>query len=348
MTPDQINDLMVLGFKNALAGEHGAALQIYSRILAEHPDFMSAHYYAGQLLLVNGQFEQGWAACEMRPIAPFPPTIPRWQGENLNGQGGDAVLFVAGEQGLGDMLQFVRYVPLLRSLVSKVVVGSLPGLKNLLLTVPGVDAVVEQGEPLPRITHWVPILSLPHVFKTNLTNIPTGIPYMQPNPDKVAQWRERLAWAEGPKVGLVWAGNPDFMGDARRSPGFEPYKELLNVPGITFFSLQKGAGSLALDGVPLPYNLFDLGPEMHDWDDTAAVLMNMDLLISSCTSPAHLAGALGRPLWLVLSHFPDWRWLRQGETSPWYPGARLFRQTPGETWETVLQRVAHSLAEAQK
>ena len=300
------------------------------------------------MLLANGQFEQGWAECEWRPVDRLPPTIHRWQGESLADYPGGAVLLVAGEQGLGDILHFVRYVPLLESCGAKIVVGGLPGLSGLLPTVPGVSTVVVQGDPLPRITHYVPMLSLPYIFKTTRENIPANIPYVSANAQKVELWRDRLSWAEGPKVGLVWAGNPDFNGDHRRSPGFEAFRALLNVPGILFFSLQKGAGSLALDGRVMPYNLFDLGPEIQDMDDTAAIMMNLDLVISSCTSPVHLAGALGRPVWVVLSSFPDWRWFREGDTSPWYPTARLFRQKPGETWGPVLDRVAQSLAQARQ
>ena len=347
MTPEETSDLIIQAFRQAKAGEHGAALALYSRILADQPTYGTAHYYAGQLLLANGNFADGWQACEWRPITHMPDTIARWQGEDLRNIPGDPVLLVAGEQGLGDMIQFIRYAPLLRQRVPKMVVGSLAGLKELLLSVPGVDAVVEEGEPLPRITHYVPILSLPYLFKTDLASIPATIPYMQPGQAKIDEWSRKLAWSDLPRVGLVWAGNPDFMGDHRRSPGFEPFRHLLNVSGLHFFSLQKGQASLGEMGCPLPCNLFDLAPDLHSMEDTAAAMLHLDLVISSCTSPAHLAGAVGRPLWLVLSSFPDWRWMRQREDSPWYPSARLFRQAPGEDWDRVLQRVASTLAQAR-
>ena len=344
MTPQEIEDLIALGFTQAVAGDHQAALDTYSRILAHDPANAVAHYYAGQLLLMNGAFEQGWAECEWRPQDVLPPTVPRWMGEPLD----DGVLLVAGEQGYGDSIHFARYVSMAAPLVSKVVLGTLPGLGRLMSTVPGVGEVVEAGQPLPRLTHYVPMLSLPYIFKTRLETIPAAVPYMQPDPDRVEYWRQRLSWADGPKVGVVWAGNPDFKSDFRRSPGFDPYRALFAIPGITFFSLQKGGGSSALNGRSMPGSLFDLGPELHSFDDTAAIMMNLDLVISSCTSPAHLAGALGRPVWIILSSFPDWRWFRDGERSPWYPTARLFRQKPQEPWADVLERVALSLAQARR
>ena len=348
MSPEEREQLITLGFENAFAGEHGAALSIYAKIISAHPDYATAHYFAGQLLLTNGLFEQGWAECEWRPIAAMPPTIKRWQGEDLHDYPEPPVLLVAGEQGIGDNINFVRYVSLLKDSGAFIVVGTLTGLGRLISTVPGVNLVVEQGGPLPRITHYVPMLSLPFLFKTTLDTIPASVPYMEADPVKVEKWRDRLSVFEGPKVGLVWAGNPDFMGDHRRSPGFDPFREVLKVPGINFFSLQKGAGSLALNGEVLPNNLFDLGPELESLDDTAGAMMNLDLVISSCTSPVHLAGALGRPIWVVLSHFADWRWFRHVETSPWYPTARLFRQKPGEGWNAVLSRVAEALYQARQ
>ncbi len=344
MTPQDIDDLIALGFTHALAGEHQAALETYSQILAEQPANAVAHYYAGQLLLANGYFDEGWAECEWRPQDGMPPTIQRWKGEAL----ADGTILVAGEQGYGDSIHFARYASLVAPLASKVVVGTLPGLGRLMATVPGVSDVVEAEQPLPRLTHYVPMLSLPFLFKTKLETIPNGVPYMRADPAYVEKWRKRLAGIQGPKVGLVWSGNPGFRGDHRRSPGFEPYRELFNIPGITFISLQKGEAGAALSGQPLPHNLFDLGPELESWDDTAALMMLLDLVISSCTSPAHLAGALGRPVWIVLSSFPDWRWFRDGDVSPWYPTARLFRQARNESWGPVLQRVAQSLAQARQ
>ena len=348
MTPDEVNDLISEGFKCVQAGEHQAALEIYNKILAVYPNHGLAHYFAGQVLLANGQFEEGWTQCEWRPIDDMPPSIVRWRGESVPENCDDPVLLVAGEQGVGDIIHFARYVPMLLPYFSKIVLGTLPDMGRLMATVPGVSKVVERGGALPRVTHYVPILSLPYIFKTTRETIPANIPYVGADPEKVEYWRQRLSWVDGPKVGLVWAGNPGFVGDQRRSPGFDPYRALFEVDGITFFSLQKGDGAKALEGQPMPNTLFDLGPDLHTYDDTAAVMMNMDLVISSCTSPAHLAGALGRPVWIVLSSFPDWRWFRDGDTTPWYPTARLFRQQRDEPWSKVLERVALSLAQARR
>lgn len=341
MDQHRIDALVGQGFGCVLAGDFQSALKLYATVLAEHPDNGAAHYFSGQLLLALGQYQQGWAECEWRPAqTEFPPVIQRWRGEPLNG----ASILLAGEQGYGDNLHFVRYAPLVAERGGKVIVGTREGLGKLLSTVPGVAQVVEAGGPLPRLTHYAPMLSLPYIFGTTEETIPRAIPYIEADPERVAHWRQRLAWADdGPRVGLVWAGNADFMGDDRRSPGFDSYRQLLQVPGVTFFSLQKGGGPKAQMGPETPMNLFDLAPELNSFDDTAAAIMNLDLVISSCTSPAHLAGALGKPVWVVLSDFADWRWLRDRDDSPWYPSAQLFRRRIGGDWNEVMGRVAQAL-----
>jgi hypothetical protein len=344
MDAHRLDELMALGFGCALAGDFQAALRHYAEILQQHPDIGMVHYSAGQLLLAEGHYQQGWAECEWRPPqTTFPPFIKRWQGEFLDG----ASILIAGEQGFGDNLQFVRYAPMVAERGGRVIVGTREGLGRLMSTAPGVEQVVEAGQPLPRLSHYVPMLSLPYIFDTTEDTIPQDIPYISADPERVAHWRERLAWADdGPRVGLVWAGNADFLSDERRSPGFESYRALFQVPGITFFSLQKGEGDKAAIRTDLPMNLFDLAPELTSFDETAAAIMNLDLVISSCTSPVHLAGALGKPVWVVLTDFADWRWLRDRDDSPWYPSARLFRRQIGGDWTEVLARVASELRKA--
>ncbi len=338
------DQLMADGFRAAAKGDFGSALAIYAQVLEAYPEADLAHYSLGQLLLADGIYPQGWTECEWRPAQTvFPPSFKRWQGEPLANE----AILIAGEQGFGDNLQFVRYAPMVAARGGRVIVGAREGLGNLLSTVPGVEMVVEAGQPLPSLTHYIPMLSLPHVFATDEATIPNTVPYLRADPERVEHWRKRLAWADdGPRVGVVWAGNGQFAGDERRSPGFDPFRILFQVPGVTFFSLQKGGGSKACIGGDTPMNLFDLGPELASFDDTAAVIMNLDLVISSCTSPVHLAGALGKPVWVVLSTFPDWRWLRHREDSPWYPTARLFRQKNEGDWNEVLLRVAQALSRA--
>ena len=343
MSPEQISQTIVDAFRLARLGDYAGAIDLYRAIIGEHPDNGTAHYYMGQLLLAQGRYDPGWAECEWRPVTEMPPSIVRWTGDPIPG----GTLFIAGEQGYGDNIQFVRYASLVAERAGcPVVVGTRTGLGVLTATVPGLSHVVEEGGALPKLTHYVPLLSLPHIFQTRAETIPASIPYMAVNPAKVAEWKERLEWIDGPKIGLVWAGNAGFSGDYYRSPGFDPFRILFQVPGVTFFSLQKGDGAQALSQNALPANLFDLSVDIETFEDTAAAIMAMDLVISSCTSPVHLAGALGKPVWVVLSSFPDWRWQLERDDSPWYPSARLFRQERDEPWSGVLTRVAQALLAA--
>lgn len=294
----------------------------------------------GQLLLLQGDYRRGLPLNEHRPLAPVSGL--RWRGQPLKGE----TVLVVGEQGFGDNIQFVRYAEPLARRGARVVVGCPPGLGRLLSSVPGVAQAVEPGQVVASPDSMVHMMSLPYLFGTTLQTIPAPIPYLTPDPVTVEAWRTRLTPYGGLKVGLVWGGNPEASYDWRRSPGLAPYLQLLDLPGITFFSLQKGPAAAALAGRAMPANFIDLGPELTDFDQTAAAMQALDLVISSCTSPAHLAGALGRPVWVVLAAFPDWRWLLDREDSPWYPTARLFRARPGEGWDEALGRVRAALAAA--
>ena len=223
-------------------------------------------------------------------------------------------------------------------------------LVRLFTTLPGVDEVVGRSAPPPPHDAHAALLSLPHRFGTTLATVPAEVPYLHAEPERVEFWRQRL----GPRpaggrlrVGLVWAGNPAFKDDRRRSPGLDALLPLLGVEGVAFVALQKGAGRQDLERCgPLPPSFTDLGAEIADFADTAAIMANLDLVISSCTAPAHLAGALGRPVWTVLPFSPDWRWLERGDTTPWYPTMRLFRQAASGDWASVIADVRAALARA--
>lgn len=293
----------------------------------------------GQMLLLHGDYRRGLPLAEYRPQPDL--RAVRWRGQPLAGE----TVLIRGEQGFGDNIQFVRYAAPLATRGARVVVGSPAGLGALLATAPGVSCVVEPGQGLAPPDFEVPMMSLPHIFGTTLRTIPAPIPYLTADPGLVAAWRDRLSSYPGLKVGLVWGGNPAAPYDSRRSPGLAPYLALLDVPGVTFFSLQKGPPAAQMEGARLATNFVDLGPELVDFSQTAAAMESLDLIISSCTSPAHLAGALGRPVWVVLASFPDWRWLLERDDSPWYPSARLFRAAHGEDWGRVLGRVRFALME---
>jgi hypothetical protein len=328
-------DPLSLAFEKIEAGDLAGAMAVYRA--AQGSGDRAVKMCLGQMLLLHGDYRRGLPLAEYRPQPEMGG--PRWRGQRLSGE----TVLIRGEQGLGDNIQFVRYAALLAARGARVVVGCPAGLGRLLGTAPGVAAVVEPGQGMAPPDFEVPMMSLPNIFGTTLQTIPASIPYLTPRADLVEAWRARLAPHDGLKVGVVWGGNPEVAYDGRRSPGLDPYLALLDVPGVSVFSLQKGPAAGQMAGRNLSGRLVDLGPDLVDFDQTAAAMEAMDLVISSCTSPAHLAGALGRPVWVVLAAFPDWRWLLDRDDSPWYPSARLFRAGRGEGWGPVLGRVRAAL-----
>lgn len=309
------------------------------------PGLAAAHTALAVGLLMQGQYQEGLAEYEWRSRMPdFPSprrdfTSPAWDGSDVRGR----TLLVHDEQGVGDALQFVRYVPVLRERGIDVVLECNSQLVRVLGQMPGVGRVIGRFQPLPRHDAHVSLLSLPHLLGARIDNVPAA-PYLAAEPDLQAQWAEKLSLYDGLKVGLVWAGNPEFKADRLRSPGLATVRPLLDVPGVSFFGLQKGAGRKDLETAgPLPACFVDLGPDISDFADTAAIMANLDLVITSCTGPAHLAGGLGRPTWTMLPFSPDWRWLATGEETFWYPSMRLFRQERRGDWAPVVRRVAAAL-----
>jgi len=243
---------------------------------------------------------------------------------------------VRAEQGYGDMLQFVRYLPLLKERGVAATLECHAPLAPLLAPVPGAMRTVPIGGPFPDGAVQIALMSLPHLMGTRLETIPAEVPYLAAPPDRRARWRERLAAFPRPRIGLNWQGNPAFRRDRERSPGFEPIRPLLDAG--RFLGLVRDRAPDASHP-----NLTHLGPDFADFADTAACLEQLDLVVTSDTAIAHLAGALARPTWLLLHHAPDWRWLEHRTDSPWYPTLRLFRQsTPGD-WTSVVTQVADAL-----
>ncbi|WP_417068619.1 tetratricopeptide repeat protein [Niveibacterium terrae] len=310
---------------------------------AGHPE---ALFNLSYILLRQGRFAEGWSCLEARPwyqaLAARLP-FPRWQGEDIHGR----AILIGIEAGHGDMIQLCRYATELKVRGAKRV-GLLchPGLKALFATLTDVDAVIPVAGQMPDLSwdFWVPPLSLPYRCETRLETIPAHLPYLAAPADRVEKWAA-LALPEGVRVGLVWRGNPKFENDADRSlPSLGLLAPLWSVPGARFISLQKGAGEDEARRPPEGLALLALGGELDDFADTAALIERLDLLICVDTAVAHLAGALGKPCWVLLpDHRTDWRWLTGRSDSPWYPGAlRLFRQT--ETgWEAVIAEVATAL-----
>ncbi|OYD81072.1 tetratricopeptide repeat protein [Azospirillum brasilense] len=321
------------------------ALADFDRVLEARPGDAGMRWNRGFARLLAGDYDGGWPEFDWRrhDSRAEPPwrrfAQPTWTGGDIAGR----TILLYAEQGLGDTLQFARYVPLVAERGARVILEVQRPLINALSDLPGVERLVARGDPLPDFDLECPLMSLPRAFGTRLGEVPTAVPYLQPDPQRAAAWSERLADGPGLRVGLVWAGNPRFPGDALRSPRLAGLRPVLDVPGVRFFGLQMGPGREDLEGMAMPPSFMDLGPEIADFADTAAIMANLDLVISSCTGPAHLAGALGVPVWVVLPLSPDWRWLLGREDSPWYPTARLFRQTRVGDWAEVAGRVADAL-----
>lgn len=332
------------------AGRDGAAEACYRRALDLDPGYGKAAFNLAYLLLRQGRWTEGWQRLEARDwIAAMQDylQLPRWDGGPLAGRR----ILVGVEAGHGDMIQFCRYGAHLRAAgAARVGVLCHPGLVALFGGLRGADAAIGLDGALRREDWdvWVPPLSLPRHFGTTVGTVPAALPYLVPDAARVARAAPLLATAAGAlKVGLVWRGNPRFENDGARSlPGLATLAPLGRVAGVRWFSLQKGPGEdEAAAGAP-GLDVTDLAPALGDFADTAALVAQLDLVITVDTACAHLAGALGRPCWVLLpAWMPDWRWLQEREDTPWYPGTmRLFRQRRDGEWGEVVERVAEALA----
>lgn len=336
-----------LGAALLQSGRFDDAITNYRRAVELEPDFATAHYNLAVALLSTGRLEEGWAQAEWRwkakelalPVVDF--GRPRWDGASL---GGKRILLYT-EQGFGDVIHMVRYVPQVVARGGKVILGVPKELVRLLKCVPGVEAIVTHSEDLPVFDVQCPLLSLPAVMKTTLATIPGLSPYLRADPELVDQWRVRIA-APGDtriKVGLVWAGRSEHKNDRNRSMALRMLAPLAGAANARFFSLQKGEAAGQLQSAPPGMDIVDCGSQINDFADLAAVLENLDLLITVDTAPAHLAGALGRPVWMVLPFIPDWRWMLERRDSPWYPTMKLFRQPQRGAWEAAIALVKDEL-----
>ncbi len=358
LKPDHTDALRARGLALARLGCCGRALSDYTRALEINPDDAKTHVNRALLRLRLGDYPEGWSEFdwrwrltndvfhqERRSFAQ-----PRWTGiEPLIGK----TLFLHSEQGLGDSIQFCRYVPLLAALGAKVILEVHPPLLTLLSTLDGVAQTIVRGEAPPAFDYYCPLLSVPAVFHTTLHDVPSQVPYIRCDTAKVRHWKERLGERAGKRVGLVWSGGfrpdqPEFWSanDRRNIPLAK--LAALKIADIEFYSLQKGGPAQAelaqlidarWDGLPMR----DYTADLHDFSDTAALISQLDLIISVDTSVAHLAGALGRPVWIMNRFDSCWRWLMNRSDSPWYPTARLYGQERAGDWDGVLSRVRADL-----
>jgi Flp pilus assembly protein TadD len=341
LQPDDARASNSLGVALKEQGKLAEATAQLQEALRLEPDYAEAHKNLALVWLQHGDYERGWPEYEWRWRCKefVPPNYPqpRWDGSALQGR----TVLLHTEQGLGDTIQFIRYAPLVQRRGGRVMVAAQPALVSLLSRCAGVDQVTARDEALPSFDVYVPLLSLPALFSTTLNTVPAEVPYLAADKGRVAHWRRELAALSGLKVGIAWQGSRGYRGDRERSTRLASFEPLARLPGVKLVSLQKGAGSEQLAAAPFPVT--DVGERLDDFADTAAAVQALDLVITVDTAVAHLAGALGVPVWVVLPLAPDWRWLLGCEDSRWYPTMRLFRQTEWGRWEPVFARVAEAL-----
>jgi tetratricopeptide (TPR) repeat protein len=380
------------------------ALVCFQEALRREPEHAQTHFNLALIWLLLGNWSDGWPAYEWRwqttGFARHNYPQPRWDGSPLQGR----TLLVLCEQGLGDSMQFIRYLPLAHKEDGRVIFQCLPQLMPLLSGVAGIDELVARGSLLPAFDVYTPLMSLPGLFHHSPETVPAPVPYLRAEPCLTERWRQNMSGVRCPvsdvgrragfdfglrtpdsgrflRVGIAWQGTTTYRGDSQRSIPLSNFAGLATVPGVQLISLQKGPGTEQLksdvrrpvSGVKNPSNLesramsieppsdsghrtpdsgrvLDLADDLDEasgaFMDTAAVMLNLDLVITSDTSIGHLAGALGVPVWLALSQVPDWRWLLQRDDTPWYPTMRLFRQTQYGQWEDVFDRIKYELGKA--
>jgi tetratricopeptide (TPR) repeat protein len=357
------------------------ALAAHQSSLARDPHHPGVRYNLALTQLRSGNFAEGWPNYEIRwqfrEIHPHPRLFPqpRWHGESLSRPSNlesirntsdnsrsispeSPTLFLYSEQGLGDTLQFFRYLPLVAERLPSVplILEVQPPLQRLLAANLGQLPVrlIASGDPIPPFTHHCPLMSLPAVFATTIETVPNTTPYLHPATDGGAPHLELEMWETKElgqatlthplTIGLNWAGNPRYRADHERSTTLETFLHLFKIPGIRWISLQKGEAAAQLQQIPPHLRPIDAGSADRDLADTAATIAQLDLVLTTDTAIAHLAGALGKPLWLLLPWQSDWRWMQQISTTPWYPTARIWRQSSPNNWPELINRIAIRIA----
>jgi len=325
---------------------HGEALASYDRAIALQPDFPEAHWNAASLRLLCGDFRRGLAEYEWRwkygamALARRKFTQPLWRGEPIEGK----TILLHSEQGFGDAIQFCRYAPLVSARGARVILEVDKALRALMTSLGEGVQIVSRGDMLPDFDLQCPLMSLPRAFATELETVPSAPFYLSAPPQNSTEWRERLGARKRCRIGLVWSGNPAHKRDQNRSIDLGALLPILDVDA-DFISLQKDVRPADAVVLGQRADIAQFGGALSDFSDSAALISELDLVITVDTSVAHLAGALGRPTWILLPYLPDWRWLLDRETSPWYPTACLFRQDETRAWSNVIPRVRQALLE---
>jgi len=326
-------------------GQNKQAIQLFKKALTLDPQFDLARFNLAMMQLLTGNFTDGWAGYETRWKARnlIQPTRYAqrgiWEGEEVAGKR----FLIDSEQGFGDSIQFARFIPVISARGAKTILITHPELRRLLKTVPCLDEILSQPQELPQFDLQCPMMSLPYRLGTTVETIPLSIPYVFPDAELVERWKSRIPRDERKKVGLCWWGNPTHSDDQRRSFSLEALAPLGAVADTWFCSLQKGPAARQAATPPAGMQIADWTSELNDFADTAALLANLDLVIACDTAVAHLAGAMGKPIWLMLPHVADWRWMVDRDDSPWYPSMRIFRQESAGDWAGLGEQVAGQL-----
>lgn len=341
--PDDVRAYNNCGVALQALGRTAEARDCYRAALAIDPDHADAHYNMSVAYLLDGMFEQGWKEFEWRfhsnerPSASSRNSMPRWQGEDLRGR----TLLLTAEQEYGDTIQFARFIPLFKASGTRLVLECQRELEPLLGGLPGIDLLIVRGGELPQCDCWSPLMSLPHYLRVPPHAMADNVPYLHADPFRLALWSERLeSDLHQRKVGIVRTGAGRHRNEGKRSCSQEDLLPLLQIPDVVWYDLQPDGR--ALEG-GTGTAVRQIGVGFRDFADAAAVIKGLDLVITVDSVVAHLAGALGKPVWLLLPFAPDWRWMLKRTDSPWYPSMRLFRQPVPDAWDAVLDAVGRAL-----
>ncbi|HWB47603.1 MAG TPA: tetratricopeptide repeat-containing glycosyltransferase family protein [Stellaceae bacterium] len=350
LDPNDIHAHHNLGVLHYHRLELDDAIKRAEAALALAADMPGAHFGIAEACLLKGDLARGWEEYEWRfklgsapPLMP-PTDQPQWNGAPLPR---NATLLLIADQGYGDVIQFSRYIPWAIERCPSVAIACSRELHSAIGQFAGIGKVFDRWEHKPDFSAWLPLSGLPRLAGTRLDTIPAPIPYLRADPVQAQAWRERLAVLAPPgyrRIGIVWAGRPTHSNDDNRSTGLATFAPLAELPGVALVSLQKGGAQAQIGGYWGRAPLLNLGPEIRDYGDTMAIVDALDLILTVDTSVGHLAGAMGKPVWIMLPYAPDWRWLLERGDSPWYPTARLFRQDATRDWRPVIATIAAEIA----
>jgi len=353
IAPDTVDASCNIAHVLRYQGRMHEAIPYYQHVVNKRPEFSHAHYGLAESYLSLGDFERGWKEFEWRwkrseDARNFASKL--WQGEPLQGK----TILVRGEYGQGDTLQFIRYVKQLKEAGATVIVEAQHTLVKLLSLNPYIDKilpVLDDPTKLPSFDFQVPVMSLPRLFNTTLQTIPANIPYLDASQELTTLWHNKLKDNPNFKIGICWEGSPYYeqfkTAVSKKSVPLTTFIPLTKLPGVSVYALQKMNGLEQLKSLPSDVNIHDFGEEFDNnhgrFMDTAAVIKNLDLVITVDTSVAHLAGALGKPVWVMLPSVADWRWMLNRQNSPWYPTMQLYRQHAHGDWQSVMQAIITEL-----